>query len=113
MRAAVKIIVWFEPERVTAGSWLWEKHPEWLLGKPDHDKLLFLGNREAREWLTDHVARIISEQGIDTYRQDFNFPPLEIWRANDAEDRQGITENQHVTGYLAYWTSCGGVSRAC
>jgi alpha-galactosidase len=99
----VKIIVWFEPERVTAGSWLWEKHPEWLLGKPDHDKLLFLGNREAREWLTEHVARIIAEQGIDTYRQDFNFPPLEIWRANDAVDRQGITENQHITGYLAYW----------
>ncbi len=99
----VKIIVWFEPERVTAGSWLWEKHPEWLLGTKDHDKLLFLGNREAREWLTDHVARLIAEQGIDTYRQDFNFPPLNIWRANDAEDRQGITENQHVTGYLAFW----------
>jgi alpha-galactosidase len=99
----VKIIVWFEPERVTAGSWLWERHPEWLLGTQDHDKLLFLGNPEARAWLTDHVARLISEQGIDTYRQDFNFPPLDIWRANDAPDRQGITENQHVSGYLAYW----------
>lgn len=99
----VKIIVWFEPERVTAGSWLWEKHPEWLLGTKEHDKLLFLGNREARQWLTDHVASIIANQGIDTYRQDFNFPPLNIWRANDADDRQGITEIQHVTGYLAYW----------
>jgi alpha-galactosidase len=88
---------------VTAGSWLWEKHPEWLLGKKDHDRLLFLGNPEARAWLTDHVARMIAEQGIDTYRQDFNFPPLDIWRANDAEDRQGITEIQHITGYLAYW----------
>lgn len=29
--------------------------------------------------------------------------PLDLWRKNDAEDRQGITENQHVTGYLAYW----------
>ena len=29
--------------------------------------------------------------------------PLAYWRANDAEDRQGITENHHVTGYLAYW----------
>ena len=99
----VKIIVWFEPERVTAGSWLAEKHPEWLLGSKEHDRLLFLGNREAREWLTGHVAKIIADQGIDTYRQDFNFPPLNIWRANDAEDRQGITEIQHVTGYLAYW----------
>ena len=103
----VKIIVWFEPERVTAGSWLWDKHPEWLLGKKDQDRLLFLGNPEARAWLTDHVAKIIAgpgpDQDIDIYRQDFNFPPLAIWRANDAEDRQGITEIQHVTGYLAYW----------
>jgi alpha-galactosidase len=29
--------------------------------------------------------------------------PLEYWRANDAPDRQGITEIRHVTGYLAYW----------
>ena len=29
--------------------------------------------------------------------------PLDLWRQNDAPDRQGITENHHVTGYLAYW----------
>ena len=29
--------------------------------------------------------------------------PLSFWQKNDAEDRQGITENHHVTGYLAYW----------
>ncbi len=99
----VKIIVWFEPERVTAGSWLWENHPDWLLGADDKDKLLFLGNADARSWLIEHASKIIGEQGIDTYRQDFNFPPLALWRAHDAEDRQGITEIQHVTGYLAYW----------
>ena len=37
------------------------------------------------------------------YRQDFNIDPLPFWRANDAEDRQGITEIRHVEGYLAYW----------
>ena len=99
----VKIIVWFEPERVTAGSWLWENHPEWLIGTNDKDKLLFLGDAGGRAWLVEHVSRIIGEQGIDTYRQDFNFAPLALWRSHDAEDRQGITEIQHVTGYLAYW----------
>ncbi len=99
----VKTIVWFEPERVTKDSWLWEHHPEWLVGKDDHDKLLFLGNPQAREWLTDHVGRMIAEQGLDIYRQDFNFEPLGLWRGRDAEDRQGITEIQHVTGYLAYF----------
>jgi len=99
----VKTIVWFEPERVTAGSWLDQHHPEWLLGKAGKDKLLYLGNPEARQWLVDHVSNLIRTQGIDLYRQDFNFEPLGIWRANDAEDRQGMTEIKHVTGYLAYW----------
>jgi alpha-galactosidase len=99
----VKTIVWFEPERVTPGSWLYEKHPEWLLGRDGRDKLLYLGNPEAWRWLVDHVSGLIRTQGIGLYRQDFNFEPLALWRANDAEDRQGISEIKHVTGYLAYW----------
>jgi alpha-galactosidase len=99
----VKTIVWFEPERVRPGSWLYENHPEWLLGRDGDSKLLYLGNPEALEWLIDHIDHLLTEQGIDLYRQDFNFDPLAIWRANDAEDRQGITEIRHVTGYLAYW----------
>ncbi|MBM3999693.1 MAG: alpha-galactosidase [Planctomycetes bacterium] len=66
-------------------------------------RLLNLGDDRARVWLTDHVDRLLTEQGIDLYRQDFNMDPLGFWRANDAEDRQGMTENRHVTGYLAYW----------
>ena len=99
----VKTIVWFEPERVTPGSWLYEKHPEWLLGRDGHDKLLYLGNPEAWQWLVDHVSDLIRRQGIGLYRQDFNFEPLLLWRAHDADDRQGITEIKHITGYLAYW----------
>jgi alpha-galactosidase len=101
-RNGVKALVWFEPERVTAGTWLAENHPEWILGGAKGG-LLNLGNDEARAWLTEHVDRLITEQGIDLYRQDFNMDPLGYWRANDAPDRQGITEIRHVTGFLAYW----------
>lgn len=99
----LKSLVWFEPERVTPGTWLYEQHPEWLLGKDGDQKLLNLGNPEARQWLTDHVDQLINEQGIDLYRQDFNMDPLGYWRDNDSGDRQGITENFHVQGYFAYW----------
>ncbi len=99
----IKSIVWFEPERVTPGTWLYEKHPEWLLGRDGGTKLLDLGNPKARQWLTDHIDTLLTEQGIDLYRQDFNMDPLSYWRANDAPDRQGITEIRHVTGYLAFW----------
>ena len=99
----IKSIVWFDVERVAPGTWLYEKHPELLLGQEGQEKLLYLGNPDAWHWLVDHVSELIKEQGIDFYRQDLNFDPLPIWRANDAEDRQGITEIRHVTGYLAYW----------
>lgn len=99
----VKSIVWFEPERVAPGTWLYTQHPEWLLGADGSDKLLNLGSPDARAWLTDHVDGLLTSQGIDLYRQDFNIDPIAFWRGNDAEDRQGITENKHVTGYLAYW----------
>jgi len=98
----VKTLVWFEPERVTPGTWLWEKHPEWLLGSGDN-RLLDVGNAEAWKWLVGHIDKLIVEQGIDLYRQDYNIDPLSMWRETDSPDRQGITENHYVTGYLAYW----------
>ncbi len=93
----IKTLVWFEPERV-GGGWLSQHHPEWRLGP-----LLNLGNREAWNWLVNHIDGQINSQGIDLYRQDFNMSPLGYWRGNDGPDRQGITENLHVQGYLGYW----------
>lgn len=109
-RHGADLLVWFEPERVYAGSRLDLEHPDWLLkthpipGKPEDPlRLLDLGNSQCRQWLTDHICELISTNGIKIYRQDFNFPPLAYWRDNDAEDRQGMHENLHVQGYLQYW----------
>lgn len=106
----IRAILWFEPERVTAGSWLAENRPEWLLTAKDkhgarktHNRLLNLGNPEAWRWVLKRVDRLLTEADIDIYRQDFNIDPLVFWRANDTEDRQGITEIRYVTGLLAYW----------
>ena len=99
----VKSIVWFEPERVTPGTFLYTNNPTWLLGRDGQQKLLNLGHPEAHAWLVNHVDKVLTEQGIDLYRQDYNVDPLNYWRGADVEDRQGITENHYVTGYLAYW----------
>jgi alpha-galactosidase len=98
----LKILVWFEPERVAADTWLAKNHPEWVLGGAKGG-LLNLGNDTVQKWLTEHVDRLLTRQGIDLYRQDFNIDPLAYWRGNDAPDRQGISEIKHITGYLAYW----------
>ncbi len=98
----IKTILWFEPERVYEGTWLTENHPDWIISGQGAG-LLNLGNPDARRWLTDHVDHLLTEEGIDLYRQDFNMDPLTWWRSADAPDRQGITEIKHITGYLAYW----------
>ncbi len=98
----MKLIVWHEPERVHPGTWLSEEHPEWVSGGKQGG-LLDLGNPECLKWAIDHFDRLIKDNGIDLYRQDFNMDPLDAWRAKDAPDRQGITENKHVMGYLAFW----------
>ncbi len=98
----VRSILWFEPERVAPGTWLAQNRPQWVHGGKEGG-LLDLGNDQARNWLTDHVDKMLTTQGIDLYRQDFNMDPLPAWRKSDHEDRQGITEIRHVTGYLAYW----------
>jgi alpha-galactosidase len=100
----VKTILWFEPERVTPDSWPEHQHPEWCLkASTTPQMLLDLGNAEARKWITDRVHDVLTAEDIDVYRSDFNMDPLDHWRQNDAADRQGITENHWVTGYLTFW----------
>jgi len=109
----LKTILWFEPMRVKLGSWLAKEHPDWLLAAPPNpgdqmynaetERLLNLGNPEALAWLSRYIGEYLGQEGIDVYREDFNMDPLCFWRANDTEDRQGITEIQWVTNNLAYW----------
>ncbi|MBI2844877.1 MAG: alpha-galactosidase [Armatimonadetes bacterium] len=113
----IKTMVWFEPEHVWPGTKLYERQ-DWLLQAPNDPailsapnqclplgrrRLLDMGNPEARRWLADHVSKLIKEQGISIYRQDFNIEPLVFWRNTDAPDRQGIAESKYVRGYLEYW----------
>ena len=111
----MKFLVWFEPERVAAGSWLHREHPEWLLSHADgatvfnvvrdspRNYLLNLGNPAARKWLTDHVSEMIEDSHIDIYRHDANIDPLDFWPLADAPNRQGMAEIRHIEGLYAYW----------
>ena len=100
----IDLLLWFEPERVRKGEEIDLEHPEFLLSVDGSDNRLFdLGNPEARAWMTDRVDSIIKSSGVKIYRQDFNFDPLPIWKANEAPGRIGFLENRHAMGYLAYW----------
>ena len=109
-KAGMKFLLWFEPERAICGTPWTREHPEWFLEqggpkqlKPDRNLLFNLGNPEAREWLTDFILEFMDRNGVDLYRQDFNFEPLPDWRYHDAPDRKGMTEIRYVEGLYAYW----------
>ena len=81
----------------------WPRHDEIKKLDADRTEHTIRWNPEALKWLTDHLSQTIAKDGIDVYRQDFNLEPLVFWRASDAPDRQGMTENLYVQGYLKYW----------
>jgi alpha-galactosidase len=101
----MQFLLWFEPERVgDTNSWLAKNHPEWLLPGSSHGSIFNLGHPTALNWLVNHIDSMIKTQGLDWYREDMNGEgPLPTWRKNDAENRQGITENLYVQGHLAFW----------
>ena len=100
----IKTILWFEPERITGKGWVTDNHPSWVLNATTSTQgLLDLGHPEALSWITDHIHRVLKENRVGVFRSDFNMDPLDHWRQNDAPDRQGVTENHFVQGYLTFW----------
>ena len=104
-KAGMKFILWFEPERVRPTSLLAKEHPEFLLKseKDPGNLLLNLGDPEARAHITERISSLIAENGVDIYRQDFNFDPLPYWEAADAPERVGMTESLYVQGHYEFW----------
>lgn len=104
--AGMKLILWFEPERVIPGTPTAREHPEYFLGDGSENPwsiLLNLGDERAWSYIYETLSGLIADIGIDCYRQDFNFAPLGYWRHNDAEDRRGITEILHINGLYRLW----------
>jgi alpha-galactosidase len=100
--AGLGYLLWFEPERVAAGTEIAREHPEWVAGGAKGG-LFRLDLPEARRWITDKIDKQITLAGLQWVRWDFNMPPLQSWRSCDAPDRQGMTEIRHIEGLYAMW----------
>ncbi len=100
-----KFMVWFEPERVYKGSYLHRTYPQWVLTSEGSDNAIFdLGNKDACDFMCKYIGDFIEENGIDYYRQDFNWGLNGYWDAKDAkEGRKGISEIRHIEGLYRYW----------
>lgn len=101
-RLGLRWLIWWEPERVAAGTRIAREHPEFVLGGAKGG-LFNLADPKARRWMTDLLNRQIDEFGVDCYRNDFNTDPLAYWRDADSADRQGITEIRYIEGLYEMW----------
>ncbi len=104
--AGMGFVLWFEPERVAAGTEIAREHPDWVLS-PDGSGagLLDLGHPEARAYLTRYLIEAIRAYGVDCLRIDFNIGPLPFWQYRDAQDpdRVGLAEIRYVEGLYRMW----------
>ncbi len=108
-RAGMKFLLWVEPERATYGTPVTLEHPEWFLRtsreppKLSENMLLNLAHPDAWKWAVETVSSLVTENGIDCYREDFNMDPGPYWDAAEEPGRKGWLEIRFVEGLYAFW----------
>jgi len=107
-KAGMKFLLWIEPERAIYGTPVTLEHPDWFLGyspatKKGDGLLLNLGHADAWRWAVETVSALITENGVDCYREDFNIDPSGHWEKADEPGRKGWTEIRFVEGLYNFW----------
>jgi alpha-galactosidase len=102
--SGMKFLLWFDPEAVSPGTEISEKHPEWVIRRnPNETGLLNLGNPDALKYITDLISGNLINWNVDVYRNDFNIDPGPMWKMADEPGRTGITEIRYVEGLYCFW----------
>jgi len=103
-----RTLMWFEPQRVTNPEALEKNYgykKEWGLAIPGHPGIANnIGDPDCFRWTTDRVKKVLVNNKVDMYREDFNFDPGNLWKNLDKEDgRTGITEIKVVMAHYNMW----------
>ena len=115
-------IVWFEPERAGAASYLGPGGPERATpifnytihedtGPYSGSYLLDLGHPPAREYMTNFLSSSVKTFELDVLRMDFNIDPADSWslkdrlaaRASGTPVQTGMAEAAHVEALYTMW----------
>lgn len=98
------LMLWFEPERAVSGTKVANEHPDWFMHlEGSRSNLLNYGKKEALEYMYGVLSHYVRDLGLSCYRQDFNVPADLFFKANDKENRTGISEIKHITGMYRLW----------
>lgn len=102
----MKLILWYEPERVITGTDFYElKDGEYII-KDRGWHLFNLSDEDALAYLCEYMSGEIQKNGVGIYRQDCNVEApslMTFWSKLNTEGRVGYTENRYVIGYLTYF----------
>lgn len=111
--AGMKVLVWFEPERVTHVDDLVKNYgykAEWAISNGHGLITNDLGNPECLEWTLGRITKFLGEHSVDLYREDNNSDPGTTWPMLDQINaerhgipRKGVTENKAILGHYALW----------
>ncbi len=111
-RLGMKVLTWFEPERVTNVPALCKNYgykEEWSIGD-GHVRTNDLGDPDCLAWTLGRITKFLGDHGVDMYREDNNSDPGFAWPYKDGVEarkygvpRAGVTENKCICGHYALW----------
>ena len=115
-RLGMKVLAWFEPERVADPenlSMRWGYTKEWAVpGRRGFQDIWCnnIGIEACRVWTRDRIVKMMDEHGIDLYREDNNSDPVGAWRRLDGAEtelmsapRFGVSESRFIDAHYRLW----------
>lgn len=97
--------IWVEPEMVNVNSWLYEKHPEWVLQIPDkphsegrNQRILDLTRKEVQDYIIEEMSRVFSSAEISYVKWDMNRTFTDYFSSALPAQRQGEVAHRYVMG---------------
>lgn len=101
----MKFGIWVEPEMVNEDSDLFRAHPDWCLRIPGRTPnrergqlVLDMSRQEVRDYLFEHIGRILKTAGADYVKWDMNRNLSDVWSAACPASRQGEVGHRYVLG---------------
>ena len=108
----MKVLVWFEPERVTHLDDLVRNYGykrEWGI-ETGHCITSNIGDEDCLAWTLGRIVKMLGEHAVDLYREDNNSNPATAWNMLDTREmkkyklpRRGVNENKCIQGHYRLW----------